>query len=107
MYHKHVIWLRNTSYIPQTNPRTQTFCQKPTNNTTNAKGINLLSQENQDYYNQHNQQFIARKHDGGQGYYNLRDQQLITREYDGGLEQVTIELVPDIILEEEEDGFYQ
>ena len=54
---------------------------------THTKGINLLIQENQDYYNQHDQQFIAHK-------------------YNGGLEQVTIELVPDIILEEE-DGFYQ
>ena len=59
-----------------------------TNNVTPTKGIGLFSQENQDYYNQHNQQFIARKHDGG-------------------LQQVTIELVPDIILEGEEDDFYQ
>ena len=36
-----------------------------TNNTTHAKGINHLSQENQDHYNQHDQQFIACKHDDG------------------------------------------
>ena len=78
-----------------------------TNNTTHAKGIDLLNQENQDYYNQHDQQFSACKHDGGQEYYNWRDQQFIACKYDGGLEQVTIELVPDIILEEEEDDFYQ
>ena len=29
------------------------------------------------------------------------------RKRNGGLEQATIELVPDIILEEEEDGFYR
>ena len=58
------------------------------NNATHTKDIDLLSQEDQDYYNQSDKQFIAHKHDGG-------------------LEQVIIELVPDIILKEEEDGFYQ
>ena len=57
-----------------------------TNNVTHTKGIDLLIQENQDYYNWRDQQFIARK-------------------YNGGLEQVTIELIPNIILEEEENGF--
>ena len=71
-----------------------------TNNTTHTKDIYLLSQENQDYYNLHDQQFIARKHGGGQEYYNQSGQQFIARKHDGGLEQVTIELVPDIILEE-------
>ena len=65
------------------------------------------SQENQDYYNPHDKQFIARKHDGVQEYYNRRDQQIIACKYDGGLEQVTIELIPDIIQKEEEEGFYQ
>jgi len=73
-----------------------------TNNVTHKKEFDLLSQENQDYNNQHDQQFIARKHDGGQGYYNQSDQQFIARKYDGGLERVTIDLVPDIILEEED-----
>ena len=65
-----------------------------TDNVTNTPDINVLNQENQEYYNQQDQQYIGRK-------------------YDGGLEQVTIELVPDIILEEEEEeeeeeeGFYQ
>ena len=54
----------------------------------NTPDTDFLSQENQDYYNQRDQQYIACK-------------------YDGGLERVTIELVPNIILEEEEDGFYQ
>ena len=44
-----------------------------TNNVTHAKSIDLLSQDNQDYYNQHDQQPITRKHDGGQGYYNRSD----------------------------------
>ena len=74
---------------------------------TQTKGINLVTQENQDYYKQHDQHFIACKHNGGQEYYNQRDQQFITRKYDGGLEWVNIELVPNIILKEEEYGFYQ
>ena len=36
-----------------------------TNNTAHTKGIDILSQENQDYYNQNDQQFIACKYDGG------------------------------------------
>ena len=59
-----------------------------TNNMIYAKGIDLLSQENQDYY-------------------NWRDQQSIAHKYDKGLEQVTIKLVLKIILEERENGFYQ
>eukprot|EP00751_Fragilariopsis_kerguelensis_P012589 CAMPEP_0170774702 /NCGR_PEP_ID=MMETSP0733-20121128/10120_1 /TAXON_ID=186038 /ORGANISM="Fragilariopsis kerguelensis, Strain L26-C5" /LENGTH=68 /DNA_ID=CAMNT_0011117319 /DNA_START=280 /DNA_END=486 /DNA_ORIENTATION=+ len=58
-----------------------------TNNVTNIPATNVLNQ-NQDYYNWREQTHIARKHDGG-------------------LERVTLELVPDIILEEKEDGFYQ
>ena len=55
-------------------------------NTTDNK---ILDQENQDYYNWSNQQYIARKHDNG-------------------LEQVTLELATDIILKEEgEDGFHK
>ena len=42
-----------------------------------------------------------------QDYYNWRDQQYIGDKYNDGLEQVIIELIPDIILEEQEDGFYQ
>ena len=44
------------------------------NNATHTKDINLISQENQDYYNQHDQQFITHKHDGSQKYYNRRVQ---------------------------------
>ena len=71
-----------------------------------ANGIDLSSQENKDYYNQHDQQLITCKHDGGQGYYNQSDQQFIACEYNGGLEQVNTKLVPNIVLEEKEDGFY-
>ena len=59
------------------------------NNITNTPFTNFLSHTNQDYYDQ-------------------RDQHYITCKYNGSLEQVTLELVPDIILEEEEEyGFYQ
>ena len=58
-------------------------------NVTNTPDINVLDQKNQEYYNQQDQQYIGGK-------------------YDGGLEQVTIELVSDIILEEEEEErFYK
>ena len=59
-----------------------------TNNVVHTPGINFLSHENQVFYNRRDQQYIACK-------------------YDGGLEQVTLELVPTIILDEEEDDFYQ
>ena len=61
---------------------------KITNNVTNTTDNEVLDQENQDYHNQSNQQYIARKHNNG-------------------LEQVNLELATDIILEEKEDGFYQ
>ena len=78
-----------------------------TNNATHTKDIDLLRQENQDYYNWHDQQFIVCKHDGDWKYYNQSDQQFITRKHDGCPEQVTNELILNIVLEEEEDGFYQ
>ena len=59
-----------------------------TNNVMNIPATNVLNQENQDYY-------------------NLRDQQYIAYKYESGLEWVTFELVPNIILEEEEEGVYQ
>ena len=55
-----------------------------TNNVMNTLATNFLSRENQDYY-------------------NWRDKQYIARKYNGSLEQVTLELVLDIILEEEEE----
>ena len=48
-----------------------------TNSTTHTKDIDLLSQEKQDYYNWHDQQFIACNHDVGQEYYNWSDQQFM------------------------------
>ena len=60
-----------------------------TNNRENTTETNITNQEHQDYY-------------------NWRDQQYIGCKYNGGLEQVTLELVPNIILEEEEeDRFHQ
>ena len=63
----------------------------------------LLSQENQEYYNQHDQQLIPCKHDGGSGYYNQSDQQFLVYKHNVGLEQVNTELIPSIVLEEKED----
>ena len=41
-------------------------------------------------------------------YDNLRqDKRFIFCKYDRDLKQLTVELIPDIIIEEEEDGFYQ
>ena len=37
---------------------------------THTNDINLLSQENEDYDNQHDQQLMICKHDGGQGHHN-------------------------------------
>ena len=45
-----------------------------TNNVTHAKDIDLLSQENQDYYNWHDQQHITCKYVDGQEYHNQTDQ---------------------------------
>ena len=43
-----------------------------------------------------------------QNYYDRRQQQYIAHKYNSDLEQLTLELAPNIILEEEgEDGFYQ
>ena len=57
-----------------------------TNNITNTPATDVLNQKNQDYYNRRDKQYIGHK-------------------YDGGLVRVTIELVSDILLkEEEEDG---
>ena len=58
-----------------------------TNNEANTPAIHILNQEHQDYYDRRDQQYIGHK-------------------YNGGLEQITLELVPDIILEEKEDSFY-
>ena len=57
-----------------------------TNNVTHTTGTDFLGQENQDYYNRRDQQYIACK-------------------YDGGLERVTLELVPDIIFWKKKKGF--
>ena len=58
------------------------------NSTENIAGAHVANQEHQNYYDWQDQQYIACK-------------------YNGGLEQVTLELVPSIIIEEEEDVFHQ
>ena len=59
------------------------------NNGANTINTNIINQEHQDDYHQRNQQYIGCK-------------------YNSGLEQVTLEVVPNIILEEEEENrFHQ
>ena len=59
-----------------------------TDKVIHINGINLLSQENQDYDNQHDQQLMIRKHDGGQGHHNLINPQSIAHKQNGGVEWV-------------------
>mmetsp|Transcript_51472 Transcript_51472/g.52449 ORF Transcript_51472/g.52449 Transcript_51472/m.52449 type:complete len:157 (+) Transcript_51472:402-872(+) len=60
-----------------------------TNSGANTAESNIANQEHQNYYDQQDQQYVACTNNGG-------------------LEQVTLELIPDIFLEEEEkDGFHQ
>ena len=59
-----------------------------TNNVANTPAIDILNQEHQNYYNWRIQLYIGCK-------------------YNGSLEQIIIELVPDIILEKEENSFHQ
>ena len=61
------------------------------NNLTHTNGIDLSSQENQDYDNQHDQQLMTRKHDGGQGHHNQSNPQSIAYKHNGGVEQVNTE----------------
>ena len=61
-----------------------------TNNVANTAAIDNLNQEHQDYYDRWDQQSIP---------------QYIGCKYNGDLELITLELVPDIILEEEEERF--
>ena len=58
-----------------------------TNSGANTAETNIANQEHQNYYNQQVQQYIACK-------------------YNSGLEQVTLELVPNITLEKGKDGFH-
>ena len=61
------------------------------NSGANIAGAHFANQEHQNYYDQQGQQYIASK-------------------YNGGIEQVTLELAVNIILEEEEEEenrFYQ
>ena len=44
-----------------------------TSNVTHTNDINLVSQKNQDYNNQHDQQLLTHKHDVGQEHHNQSD----------------------------------
>ena len=66
-----------------------------------------ISQAHQDCNNRHGQQLMARKHDGGWGYYSQSNPQFIAHKHNRGVKQVNTELVPDIVLEEKEELFYQ
>ena len=76
-------------------------------NVTHTNDINLLSQENQDYDNWHDQQLMTHKNDGGWGHHNQSNSQFIAHKHNGGGERVNTELEPDSVLEEKEEWFYQ
>ena len=78
-----------------------------TGNVTHTDDINLLSQENQDYDNEHDQQLMTCKHDGGQRYHNQSDSQSISHKHNSDIEQGNTELEPNSVLEEKEEWFYQ
>ena len=78
-----------------------------TDNVTHINGINLLSQENQGYDNQHDQQLMIRKNNGGQGHHNLSNPQPIAHKHNGGVEWVNTELEPDSVQEEKKEWFCQ
>ena len=77
-----------------------------TSNVTNTHAINILSQENEGYNNQHDQQLMTRKNDGGQGRHNQNIPQFIVQKHNGGVKQVNNELEPNSVLEEKEEWFY-
>ena len=59
-----------------------------TNNVTHTNDIYNRSQENQDYNNQHDQQLMTCKHNGGQRHHNRSNPQSIVHKQNGGIEQV-------------------
>ena len=76
-----------------------------TNKVTHANGINLSSQENQDYNNQHDQQLMTCKHDGCRGYYDQSNPQFIAHRHNGVVEQVNTELVLTLSWKKRKNGF--
>ena len=69
---------------PLDNPKNSNMLSK-TSNVTHTNDIKLLSQENQDYNNQHDQQLMTYKHDGGQGHHNQSDPQFDAHRYNSGV----------------------
>ena len=47
------------------------------------------------------------KYDGGQGYCDRSDPQFVAHKHIGGVEWINTELVPDSVLKEKEEWFYQ
>ena len=74
---------------------------------THTNDIYLLSQENQDYNNQHDQQLTTHKHGGGQGRHNQKDTPSIVHKHNGGVQWVKNESETNSNLEEKEEWFYQ
>ena len=77
-----------------------------TNNVTHTNDIYLLNQENQDYDNQHDQQLMPCKHDGGRGHQNRSNPQSIAHKHNDGVKRFTTELEPNNVLEEKEEWLY-
>ena len=70
-----------------------------TSNVTHTNDINILFQENEDYHNQHDQQLITHKHDGGQGHHNQSNLQFIAHKHNSGVKRVNNESEPNSVLE--------
>ena len=71
-----------------------------TSNVTHTNDSNLLSQENQDCNNQHDQQLVTHKHTGGRGHHNQSNPQSIAHKQNGGVELVNTESELNSVLEE-------
>ena len=89
MYQKCVMRFRNVSQTLQTNPRINSVLSK-TSNVTHTNDINISSQENEDYHNQHDQQLVTSKHDCSQGHHNQSDSQFIYCKHNGSVNGSTM-----------------
>ena len=78
-----------------------------TSNMTHTNDSNLLSQENQDYDIQHDQQLMTHKHDGGQRHHNQNDPQSIARKNNSGVERFNTEFEPNSVFKKKAEWFYQ
>ena len=62
-------------YLDPSNKFKNSNILSKTSNVAHINDIHLLSQENQDYNNQHDQQLMTQKHDAGQGNHKQSDPQ--------------------------------